>query len=100
MFLDREGEAVEVVSNSCSAETSRVIGAYHAIFVTRIRRICGELLHGEPTLFKIELAHLKTLTYMLPDGYFLVLVLRRGSSEATAAFELRRIGTLLLSEIS
>lgn len=98
-FLDKQGESVETVSVEVSRYQMQVIGAYHGIFLERARRMCNALDHGSPDRYKIEWERVVMFNSVLTDGYYLVLIARRGTNEGMAWRELYRCRDRILKEI-
>ncbi|HVS30019.1 MAG TPA: hypothetical protein VMS98_01070 [Thermoanaerobaculia bacterium] len=87
IFLDFEGETVEVVTErplDADDHDLKVIGAYQGIFLKRLRDIAARLPVGKPLRFKIEFDRLATLACDLKDGYYLVLVIDHEANEGVA----------------
>jgi hypothetical protein len=87
IFLDFEGEAVDVVTErplDADDHDLKVIGAYQGIFLTRLRDIAGRLPVGKPLRFKIEFERTSTLACDLKDGYYIVLVIDHEANEGVA----------------
>lgn len=84
LFLDYDGEAVDVAGPNLPKHDLQVIGAYQGIFLDRVRKICAVVSHGEPLRFKIDMESSCFLNTVLKDGYYLVLVLEKGTKEAQA----------------
>ena len=102
LFLDREGESVELWAErpfDIGADGLRAIGAYQGIFLSDIRRICGRLGIGELHQLTIEFAHAKVLSCDLKDGYYLVLLVDEGTNEGIALRKLHRCRAQLNEEI-
>lgn len=100
IFMDREGEAVQIIGEDFLRDELKVIGAYQGIFLSEIQRISGALNLGSAERFKIDWEGSTMLNRMLPDGYYLVMVLCTGSNEARAWQELERCGERLRTEIT
>ena len=98
-FLDRQGECVETVSIEVSRYQMQVIGAYNGIFLEQARRMCNAVDHGEPNHYKIEWERVVMYNCVLVDGYYLVLIARKGTNEAIAWRELYRCRDLLIKEM-
>jgi len=100
MFLDWDGESVEVVAaQRCSPDDLKIIGAYQGIFLTQVRRICRDLAHGVPERFKLELTSVMILCSFLKDGYYVVLLLRRTANEGMAWRHLLALRERLITEL-
>lgn len=99
MFLDREGEAVSVASNTLPAHDAQVIGAYEGIFLSQLRRICEALDHGKPERFKLAAGGANLFAVDLKEGYYLVLVAAHDSPEGLAWQRLESTRDQLLQEI-
>ena len=102
LFLDREGEAVELWAErpfDIGADGLRAIGAYQGIFLGDIRRICDRLGIGTLHQLTIEFDHAKVLSCDLNDGYYLVLLVDEGTNEGVALQKLRRCREQLNLEI-
>lgn len=102
VFLDREGEAVDLWAErvfDIGPEGLRAIGAYQGIFLSEVKRICNRLGAGELAQLTLEFEHAKVLCCDLKEGYYLVLVLDRGASEGIAWQRLRACRHRLLREI-
>jgi predicted regulator of Ras-like GTPase activity (Roadblock/LC7/MglB family) len=99
MFLDDQGESVEVVTRSIDPYEMQVIGAYQGIFLDHVRRICSAFEHGRLEQFKIDWRNSTMFNVDLADGYYLVLVCRRGIIEAIAWRALLECRELLIKEI-
>lgn len=99
LFLDYDGEAVDVAGHNLPRHDLQVIGAYQGIFLDRVRKICSAVSHGEPLRFKIDTEGSSFLNTVLKDGYYLVLVLRKGTSEAQAWQHLENCRLRILLEM-
>ena len=102
IFLDWEGETVELVSErplDADDHDLKVIGAYQGIFLTRLRDLCTNIGVGAPHRFKVEFAHTRTLSCDLKDGYYLVLIMDADASEGLAWHRLSDCREKLLREM-
>jgi len=102
IFLDSEGESVEVVSArpfDTDDHDLRVIGAYSGIFLSQLRRITEATNAGEARRFKIDFAASKIFCCVLRDGYYLVLVVDAGAVEGVVWQRLERCRDQLLGEM-
>ena len=100
VFLDREGETVQVIGEDFLRDELKVIGAYHGIFVDEARQICKELDYGALERIKIDWAGSTMLNRVLEDGYYVVVVLCSGSNEALAWQQLELCCDRLRREIA
>ncbi|MEO8217505.1 MAG: hypothetical protein ABI718_10535 [Acidobacteriota bacterium] len=98
MFLDYEGEAVEVVSNG-NRHDFKIIGAYQGIFLYQARKICRDTRQGTPLRFALQLEEITILTRTMADGYYLVLVLGRNASESQGWHQMNAAHAVLSREI-
>jgi hypothetical protein len=100
ILLDDQGEAVEWVSQrSRDPYDLKVEGAYHSIFKRQLDEITSRWDSGPLESYIFEGKELVTLTQLLPDGYYVLLVVRRSGSPALAYHHLRRIARSLALEI-
>lgn len=99
IFLDREGETVQVIGEDFLRDELKVIGAYQGIFVAEAKKICSEMNHGNLQRLKVDWRGTTMLNRLLPDGYYLVVVLCSGSNEALAWAEMERCSEKLRREI-
>jgi predicted regulator of Ras-like GTPase activity (Roadblock/LC7/MglB family) len=102
VFLDQEGEAVELFAErvfDIGPEGLRAIGAYEGIFLSDLKRICDRFDLGRPERLAIDFEHAKTLTCSLSEGYYLVLVIEHGANEGIAWNQLRSCRERLLQEM-
>jgi hypothetical protein len=100
IFLDPEGEAVEWVSQrSCDPYELKVEGAYHSIFKRQLEEASRSAEVGPVRSYIFAGRNLMTLTQALPDGYYVLLVVRRSCSPAIASYHLRRAARALAHEL-
>ena len=102
LFLDWEGECVEVITErpfDADDHDLRVIGAYQGIFRAQLRKLCEEMDAGRPLRLKMDFETTKVLTCDLKDGYYLVLVLETTTNEGTAWQHLEACRARLMAEI-
>ena len=102
IFLDSEGESVEVITErplDADDHDLRVIGAYQGIFLSQLKRLCETLRAGAPQRFKIECEKMNVLSCDLKDGYYLVLVVDDTANEGVAWRELERCRERIVAEI-
>lgn len=100
MFCDYEGEMVELVCDrDLSDHDLRIIGAYHAIYLTKLRNMCEQMDTGKPQRFKLEFEATKMLSYDLKDGYYVVLLVAPDANEGIAWQSLRKCQERLLAEM-
>lgn len=100
MFLDREGETVQVIGEDFLRDELKVIGAYHGLFVGEAQRISQELQYGPLERIKIDWAGSTMLNQVLEGGYYVVVVLCSGSNEALAWQQIERCCNRLRREIA
>src|SRR5258708_5371552 len=102
VFLDSEGESVEVLSArpfDTNDHDLRVIGAYAGIFLSQLRRITDSTNAGAARRYKIDFAASKILCRDLKDGYYLVLVVDAEAVEGMVWQGLEQCCARLLGEM-
>jgi len=100
ILLDDEGEAVEwVAQRSRDPYDLKVEGAYHSIFKRQLEEITENWDSGPLESYMFVGRDLVTLTQLLPEGYYVLLVVRRSGSPALAYHHLRRIARSLSTEL-
>ena len=102
IFLDSEGESVEVITErpfDADDHDLRVIGAYQGIFLSRLKRLCETIRAGSPQRFKVEFEKMNVLSCDLKDGYYLVLVVDDTANEGVAWRALERCRERIVEEL-
>jgi predicted regulator of Ras-like GTPase activity (Roadblock/LC7/MglB family) len=103
VFLDSEGESVEVVT-ARPFETDdhdlRVIGAYAGIFMSQLRRIASTTDGGDVARFKFDFAASRIFCCNLNEGYYLVLIVDADAVEGIVWRRLDECRMALLREMS
>ncbi len=102
LFLDREGEAVQLWAErpfEIGADGLRAIGAYLGIFLGDARRICDRLSLGAPRQLTINFEHARVLGCNLKEGYYLVLLLAADGNEGIARERLEVCRRQLIEEL-
>ena len=99
IFLDDEGETVDFVTRHGEPFDLKVEGAYQGIFTRQLISTAAAADIGDLELFVVEGTELATLTHILPDGYYVVLVARHPVARARAQHHLRRTAKLLAREL-
>jgi predicted regulator of Ras-like GTPase activity (Roadblock/LC7/MglB family) len=99
IFLDPEGEAVELVSHRATAYELKLEGAYHGIFLRRASQLAGLVGAGELERLAITGRQIQVMSRVLKDGYYLVLVLEPGTPIALASEAMRKTSEALNREI-
>ncbi len=102
LFLDSEGESVEVVSArpfDTDDHALRIIGAYAGIFLSQLRRVAESTDSGDARRYKVDFEASRIFCSVLSDGYYLVLVVDAGTVEGVVWQELERCRGRLLREM-
>lgn len=102
VFLDREGEAVDLWAErifDIGPEGLRAVGAYQGIFISDAKRLCNRIGAGRVEQMTLEFEHVKLLSCDLKEGYYLVLIVDRGANEGIAWQRLRACRQRLIEEI-
>lgn len=99
IFVDPEGEAVDLVTRHGDPFELKVEGAYHSIFMRQIKRLTAATNAGSIESYVLEGSRLITLTQALPDGYYVVLVVDRHGSRSQALHRLRSAARVFAEEI-
>lgn len=102
IFLDSEGESVEVITErpfEADDHDLRVIGAYQGIFLSQLQRLCDTLGAGAPHRFKIEFEKWNVLSCDLKEGYYLVLVVDDSANEGVAWRQLELCRAKIVEEL-
>jgi predicted regulator of Ras-like GTPase activity (Roadblock/LC7/MglB family) len=76
LFLDDNGETVDLACAGYTPYQMRVVGAYLGIYLRQIEKVLIGNEVGEPRLVHIEKKAVHIYAMPLPDGYYLVLVQR------------------------
>ena len=90
VFLDAEGESVELVSRQATAYELKLEGAYHGIFLRKAAHLADLTGAGELERLAIAGTQMQVMCRALKDGYYLVLILEPGTSTAIAGQALSR----------
>jgi predicted regulator of Ras-like GTPase activity (Roadblock/LC7/MglB family) len=100
IFLDAEGEAIEWVSQRAGNPYDlKVEGAYHAVIKRQLESVTESQGIGELRSYIFEGRNLATLTEILPEGYYVVLVAHRTGPLGVARYHLRRTARVIADEI-
>ncbi len=102
LFLDHEGETVEVLHDrpfEAEEHDIKVMGAYQGIFLMQLRELCDRTGIGAPHRFKVEFAGAKVLSCDLKDGYYLVFLVDGTANEGVAWQHLSRCRDKLIAEM-
>jgi hypothetical protein len=100
LFLDYEGETVEMVSeHDLEPDDIRIVGAYQGIFLTQLRALCSHMDVGQPKRFKLGFRKTWVLSCDLKEGYYLVLLVDAAAGEGAAWHHLDRCRERLLREM-
>lgn len=101
VFCDVEGESVELVvrDSDLGEYEMKVVGAQMAAVWLSVQT--GARERGAGVLLELQAgcAEGSLLCRALPDGYYVVLLVGRGSPLAPAAFELRSVAAEMAREI-
>ena len=100
IFVDPEGEAVELVTRHGDPFDLKVEGAYQGIFIRQLNSSIDGTEVGTLESFVIEGTELATLTHLLPDGYYVVLVVDRSASRAQALYRLRSAAQVFAEQLA
>ncbi|HSL19435.1 MAG TPA: hypothetical protein VLB51_16135 [Methylomirabilota bacterium] len=99
IFVDDEGEAVDYVTRHGEPFDLKVEGAYQGIFLRRLAASLTTTGAGMLESFVAEGRELATLTHLLPDGYYVVLVARSPVARARAQYHLRQTARMIALEL-
>ncbi|HEV8658486.1 MAG TPA: hypothetical protein VGS96_07635 [Thermoanaerobaculia bacterium] len=100
IFLDFEGETVDLVCDrDLSDHDLRIIGAYHGIFLNRLRELCAKACIGNLHRFKMEFRSTTSLCVDLKEGYYIVLLLDDKGIEEKAWLKLEACKAAVLAEM-
>ncbi len=88
LFLDGNGETVDLACAAGSPYEMRVIGAYLGIYLRRLEKVFAQNHLGQPRLLHIERTAVHIYVVPLPDGYCLALVQRHPALVARACASL------------
>jgi hypothetical protein len=98
IFLDEEGETVDFVTRHGEPFDLKVEGAVQGLFTRQLGSTVAGAGIGSLQYFVIEGTELATLTHVLPDGYYMVLVVRKPVARARAQHHLRGTAKLIARE--
>ncbi|MBV9495811.1 MAG: hypothetical protein JOZ54_16305 [Acidobacteria bacterium] len=102
IFLDQEGETVEVLTErpfEADDNDLKVVGAYSGIFLTQLRNVCLDTKSGKLDRFKLEFATTSVFSCDLKDGYYVVLLTDATVNEGVAWKQLCACRERLLLEM-
>jgi len=100
IFLDEEGETIECVTRHGDPYEMKVEGAYHSIFMRRFRQAMKTGPANRLDRYTLTFGRLITLTEILPDDYYVVLVMDRNGSQAVARHHLRNAARIIARELA
>jgi predicted regulator of Ras-like GTPase activity (Roadblock/LC7/MglB family) len=99
VFMDPEGESVEVVSRQATPYELKLEGAYNGIFLRRAVELARLSQAGELERLAISGRHLQVMSRVLKGGYYLVLVMEPGTPAWLASAAMGRTAEALDREI-
>jgi predicted regulator of Ras-like GTPase activity (Roadblock/LC7/MglB family) len=99
IFLDSEGETVELLGYGIPADTLKILGAYHGIYLGQLRRLSSTIDGGEIERFRVAFEKTVVFTVSLRDGYYVMLISDPEVNEGVAWRHLARTRERLLAEL-
>jgi predicted regulator of Ras-like GTPase activity (Roadblock/LC7/MglB family) len=99
LFLDDNGETVDLACAGYTPYQMRVVGAYLGIYLRQLEKVLTSNDLGAPQLVHIEKKAIHIYAMPLPDGYYLVLVQRRPSLAARARATMADAAQQLIREL-
>ena len=99
VFVDAEGETVDLATRDLSVHDGKVAGAYGGIFLTAIEAITRKVDAGEVEEMTFVWRGATMFIAPIGAGYYLVLVLNRDAATSRARIETRRLRALLEKEV-
>jgi len=99
IFLDDDGETVDFVTRHGEPFDLKVEGAVQGLFTRHLDSTISNAGIGGLEYFVIEGTELATLTHVLPDGYYVVLVARKPVARARAQHHLRETAKMIAREL-
>lgn len=89
LFLDGDGETVDLACSEYTPYQMKVVGAYLGIYLRQLGALVKEHNAGSVDIVHLERAKVHIHAVPLPDGYYLVLVQRPPALVARARHSLR-----------
>ena len=99
IFLDYDGETVDFVTRHGEPFDLKVEGAIQGLFTRQLGSTFSAAGIDGLEYFVVEGTELATLTHILPDGYYVVLVARKPVARAKAQHHLRQTAKMLAREL-
>ncbi len=99
VFLDPEGESVELISRQATPYELKLEGAYHGIFLRQAAHLATLMGAGELERIAIAGSRMQVMSRALKGGYYLVLIMESGTSTAVAGAAMQRAGLHFNREI-
>jgi hypothetical protein len=99
IFLDSEGETVDLLGYGISVDTLKILGAYHGIYLGQLRRLSSVADGGEIERFRFAFRRTVVFTVSLQDGYYVMLIAEPDVNEGIAWRHLARTRDQLLAEL-
>ena len=99
LFLDDNGETVDLACAGYTPYQMRVVGAYFGIYLRQIEKVLTATEVGQPRMIHIEKKVVHIYAMPLPDGYYLVLVQRHPALVARARATMTEAAAQLTREL-
>jgi len=99
IFLDDDGETIDFVTRHGEPFDLKVEGAIQGLFTRQLGSTFSAAGIGGLEYFVVEGTELATLTHILPDGYYVVLVARKPIARARAQYHLKQTARMLAREL-
>jgi predicted regulator of Ras-like GTPase activity (Roadblock/LC7/MglB family) len=90
VFMDPDGESIELVSRRPIPYALKIEGAYHGIFLRRAARLAEIAGSGQVEQVAVSGRDMKVVSQQLRGGYYVVLALDPEAPTAVAARVLQR----------
>lgn len=99
IFLDWEGEAVELVTRQATPYELKLEGAYQGIFLKRLEKVAEQLGSGAVLSLTLVGRHLKVMGQNLRSGYYLLLLMDPSTPLSHASRAMHKTAEALNREI-
>ena len=99
IFVDWEGEAVDQYSSDNEDYQLKVMGAYKGVILSLINDVQVCIGGGEVECVMVRMEEFSILMTPVKDGYYVALVMGKGSILSRAAFGMKKVVKELMSEM-